>query len=141
MQPNNGVELPLPSSDRARPVGAFKCILGALEVGRGSLNNQIVPGSMSLILGLNAYHGDASACLVRDGVLLAAVEEERFQRIKHWAGFPTESIRSCLRRAGVRLSDIDQLGHRPVHLKDGGLRNYWRCQVTLLTGEAPYEVG
>ncbi|MGH8611259.1 MAG: carbamoyltransferase N-terminal domain-containing protein, partial [Gammaproteobacteria bacterium] len=64
---------------------------------------------MSLILGLNAYHGDASACLVRDGVLLAAVEEERFRRIKHWAGFPTESIRYCLGQAGVRLSDIDHV--------------------------------
>ena len=40
------------------------------------------------ILGLNAYHGDASACLLRDGVLVAAAEEERFRRVKHWAGFP-----------------------------------------------------
>jgi carbamoyltransferase len=64
---------------------------------------------MNLILGLNAYHGDASACLVRDGVLIAAAEEERFRRIKHWAGFPTEAIRYCLRQAGVRLSDIDHL--------------------------------
>jgi carbamoyltransferase len=64
---------------------------------------------MTFILGLNAYHGDASACLVRDGVLVAAVEEERFRRIKHWAGFPTESIRSCLRQAGVSLNDIDHV--------------------------------
>ncbi len=45
------------------------------------------------LLGINAFHGDASACLVHDGTLVAAVEEERFRRIKHWAGFPGESIR------------------------------------------------
>ena len=45
------------------------------------------------ILGLNAYHGDSSACLVHDGRLVAAVEEERFRRVKHWAGFSSESIR------------------------------------------------
>ena len=44
------------------------------------------------ILGLNAYHGDSSACIYKDGVLIAATEEERFRRIKHWAGFPSEAI-------------------------------------------------
>ncbi|HJN65820.1 MAG TPA: carbamoyltransferase N-terminal domain-containing protein, partial [Pirellulales bacterium] len=44
------------------------------------------------IIGINAYHGDASAAIVVDGQLVAAVEEERFNRIKHWAGFPAESI-------------------------------------------------
>ena len=58
------------------------------------------------ILGLNAYHGDASACLLRDGVLVAAAEEERFRRVKHWAGFPSEAIRYCLREAGVKLADV-----------------------------------
>jgi carbamoyltransferase len=59
-----------------------------------------------LILGINAYHGDASACLVRDGRLVAAAEEERFRRVKHWAGFPSESIRYCLREAGAQLKDV-----------------------------------
>lgn len=54
------------------------------------------------ILGLNAYHGDASACLVADGRIIAAAEEERFRRVKHWAGFPSEAIRSCLAEAGSR---------------------------------------
>src|SRR6476646_6462646 len=58
------------------------------------------------VLGLNAYHGDVSAVLVRDGVLVAAVEEERFRRIKHIAGFPTEAIRACLRMAGASGRDI-----------------------------------
>ncbi len=48
-----------------------------------------------VILGLNAYHGDFSACIVIDGKLIAAVEEERFRRVKHWAGFPTESVMAC----------------------------------------------
>ncbi|MDB5594037.1 MAG: carbamoyltransferase [Hyphomicrobiales bacterium] len=62
-----------------------------------------------LILGLNAFHGDSSACIVHDGKLIAAVEEERFRRVKHWAGFPTESIRYCLAAAGVSLSEIDRV--------------------------------
>ena len=56
------------------------------------------------ILGLNAYHGDVSAVLVRDGQLIAAVEEERFRRIKHCAGFPNRAIAECLlREAGRRF--------------------------------------
>jgi len=62
-----------------------------------------------IIIGLNAYHGDSSACLVRDGKLVVAVEEERFRRIKHWAGFPSESIRHCLDAASVTLSDITHI--------------------------------
>ena len=62
-----------------------------------------------IILGLNAFHGDSSAALVRDGVLLAAAEEERFRRIKHWAGFPSESIAYCLREAGMGLADLDHV--------------------------------
>jgi carbamoyltransferase len=64
---------------------------------------------MTLILGINAFHGDSSACLVRDGVMLAAAEEERFRRIKHWAGFPAESIRYCLAQAGVSLAQVDHV--------------------------------
>lgn len=59
------------------------------------------------ILGLNAFHGDSSACLFVDGVMVAAVEEERFRRIKHWAGFPSESIRACLKAADLSLTDVD----------------------------------
>ena len=62
------------------------------------------------ILGINAYHGDVSAVLVRDGVLVAAVEEERFRRIKHVAGFPTAAIRSCLEIGGVAASDVQHIG-------------------------------
>lgn len=61
------------------------------------------------IIGINAYHGDASAALVIDGQLIAAVEEERFNRIKHWAGFPAQSIRWCLETANLKPSDIDHV--------------------------------
>ncbi|MFI5178479.1 MAG: carbamoyltransferase [Vicinamibacterales bacterium] len=59
------------------------------------------------ILGLNAYHGDVSAALVRDGQLVAAVEEERFRRIKHCAGFPALAIAECLRMGGIAAGDVD----------------------------------
>lgn len=62
-----------------------------------------------VILGINAYHGDASAALVIDGQLVAAVEEERFNRIKHWAGFPAQSIRWCLDQSGLKANDIDHV--------------------------------
>ena len=65
--------------------------------------------SASIILGLNAYHGDASACLFRDGQLVAAAEEERFRRIKHWAGFPSEAIRYCLQAGGIALQDVEHV--------------------------------
>jgi carbamoyltransferase len=62
-----------------------------------------------VVIGLNAYHGDASACLVRDGRIVAAVEEERFRRVKHWAGFPSQAIKYCLDEGEVRLTDVDAI--------------------------------
>jgi carbamoyltransferase len=62
------------------------------------------------ILGINAYHGDAAAAIVKDGHLIAAVEEERFNRFKHSAGFPTHAIRYCLDTAGITLADLDHIG-------------------------------
>lgn len=62
-----------------------------------------------IILGLNAYHADSAACLVRDGELVAAAEEERFRRIKHWAGFPSEAIRYCLEAARIGLGEVDHV--------------------------------
>jgi carbamoyltransferase len=62
---------------------------------------------MSVILGLNAYHADSSACLLVNGRLVAAAEEERFRRIKHWAGFPSEAIAYCLREANLQIADVE----------------------------------
>src|SRR5579863_297802 len=61
------------------------------------------------ILGINAYHGDVSAVIVRDGELVAAVEEERYRRIKHIAGFPTQAIRACLDMAGLAAQDVQHV--------------------------------
>lgn len=61
------------------------------------------------ILGLNAFHGDSSACIFKNTELIAASEEERFRRIKHWAGLPTEAIRFCLQEAGISLSEVDHI--------------------------------
>src|SRR5262252_9211562 len=63
-----------------------------------------------IILGINAYHGDASAAIIRDGELIAAAEEERFNRRKHCAGFPSLSVRYCLEAAGVSISDVEHIG-------------------------------
>ena len=61
------------------------------------------------ILGINAYHGNASAAIVCDGQLMAAVEEERFNRVKYAAGFPAQAIRFCLKEAGLTLADINHV--------------------------------
>jgi carbamoyltransferase len=64
------------------------------------------------VLGLNAHHGDASAALFVDQELVAAAEEERFRRVKHWAGFPEQAVRHCLAQAGIGL---DRVGHVAVN--------------------------
>lgn len=61
------------------------------------------------ILGVSLYHADSSACLVKDGRLVAAVEEERFTRVKHWAGIPAESIRYCLQAGGIDIQDVEHV--------------------------------
>jgi carbamoyltransferase len=62
------------------------------------------------ILGINAYHAGASACLIRDGELIAAAEEERFRRSKYWAGFPALAIQYCLAEAGIGAHELDHVG-------------------------------
>ena len=62
-----------------------------------------------VILGLNAYHADASVALVKDGILVSAIEEERLNRQKHCAGFPTLAVRAALEQAGVRPDEIDHV--------------------------------
>jgi carbamoyltransferase len=110
-----------------------------------------------IVLGINAYHGDVSAALVRDGMLVAAVEEERFRRVKHWAGFPEASIRACLSMAGAEPRDVDAfavsrlpaahrirrawygLRHRPAALIAARARNMRR--VGGIVGEVARAIG
>src|ERR1043166_7140914 len=82
------------------------------------------------ILGLNAFHGDASAALLSDGQLAAAVEEERFNRIKHWAGFPELAAKACLR-------DIDPASLAHVAISRDPKSHLWRklCRVAVRPGD------
>lgn len=62
-----------------------------------------------IILGVNAYERDSSACLVADGKLICAIAEERIRRVKHWTGLPTESMQWCLEYAGIGVKDVDHI--------------------------------
>ncbi len=59
------------------------------------------------IIGINAYHADSSAAIFVNGKMIAAIEEERFTRVKHWAGFPKLAIEFCLKEAGVSYEEVD----------------------------------
>ncbi len=93
-----------------------------------------------LILGVNAFHGDVAAALLDDGQLVAAVEEERFRRVKHWAGFPDQAIQSCLAIAGASPGDIDAIAvsrDPRAHLwRKAWFAARYRPQLRLLTGRA-----
>lgn len=60
-------------------------------------------------LGINAYHADSSAALLKNGEVIYATEEERFERIKHWAGLPLQSIEFCLDAEGINISDVSAI--------------------------------
>jgi carbamoyltransferase len=74
-----------------------------------------------IILGINAYHADAAACLLRGGELVAAAEEERFRRVKHWAGFPSQAVAYCLQEAKLDLGDVTH-----VAVNRSGRANFFR---------------
>jgi len=62
------------------------------------------------VLGISCYYHDAGAALVKDGMLIAAAEEERFNRKKHYSDFPTLAVAYCLREAGISIEDVDYIG-------------------------------
>ena len=62
---------------------------------------------MTYILGISAFYHDSAACILKDGNIIAAAQEERFSRIKHHAGFPKHSIDYCLKSSGLTINDID----------------------------------
>jgi carbamoyltransferase len=95
---------------------------------------------LTAILGLNAYHGDAAAALVVDGELIAAAEEERFNRVKHCAGFPVQAAAWCLEEGGLARGDLDHvaigrdpkanLGHKVLRtLLHGASPRYLRARL------------
>ena len=61
------------------------------------------------VLGISAYFHDSAAALVKDGAIIAAAEEERFNRIKHYNGFPTIACKFCLEQSGVTINDVDKV--------------------------------
>ena len=76
------------------------------------------------ILGINAYHGDSSAAIYKDGELIAATEEERIRRLKHWAGLPTEAIKFCLDEAGITLKEVDYILCEDTRVTGNLLKHY-----------------
>jgi len=64
---------------------------------------------MQIILGINAHHADSSACLIIDGKLIVAIEEERITRKKHFSGFPIKSINECIKEAKIKENEITDI--------------------------------
>jgi len=83
-----------------------------------------------IVIGINAYHGDSSACLIKNGILIASVEEERFRRVKHWAGFPSESIKYCLSEAGIELGDVQHIA-----INQDAKANIWKKMSFTLANQ------
>ena len=83
---------------------------------------------MTDILGISAFYHDSAACLVRDGEIVAAAQEERFTRKKHYAGFPTESVRYCLHEGRISLGDL-----RYIAFYDKPLVKFERLLETYLS--------
>ena len=69
----------------------------------------MTPFSPTYILGISAFYHDSAACLVRDGEIIAAAQEERFTRKKHDASFPSRAVEYCLKEAGISIKDISHV--------------------------------
>jgi carbamoyltransferase len=103
---------------------------------------------MTAILGISALYHDSAACLVRDGELVAAAQEERFTRIKHDSSFPVHAIRSCLAQAGIQPEDLthvafyekpllrfDRLMETYLRFAPVGVRSFYRATGALVNGK------
>ena len=94
---------------------------------------------MSIILGLNSNHADSSACLVKEGKILFGIEEERINRVKHWAGLPLNSIDAALKFTSIDPKEITDISINTNPLSNINnkilyfLRNY-------LLGQKKYEI-
>ena len=94
---------------------------------------------MSIILGLNANHADSSACLIKDGKLLFGIEEERINRVKHWAGVPIQSIEECLKSTGIDFSEVTDISLNTNPLSNFGRKSFFFFKNYLL-GKKKYEI-
>ena len=86
------------------------------------------------ILGINAYHADASACILEDNQIIAAAEEERFGRIKHQAGFPIKAIDFCLKQAKVEIQNVDLIAVN----SDPSSNFFSKLLYSIFNGRNPY---
>src|SRR5262252_5816953 len=87
------------------------------------------------VLGINAYHGNASAAILCDGQLVAAVEEERFNRVKYAAGFPVAAVRYCLQSAGIALHEVDHVAVPRNPYARLGTKLYYALQMPSFARE------
>src|SRR5687767_1674972 len=81
------------------------------------------------ILGISAFYHDSAACLVRDGTIIAAAQEERFTRKKHDASFPKHAVDYCLREGGISIEDVRYVAfyEKPFLKFDRILHSYLSC--------------
>src|SRR5947208_3675297 len=107
----------------------------------GSLPRRTNQAAETTILGLSAFYHDSAACLVRDGEIVAAAQEERFTRKKHDSEFPRHAVEYCLREAGIGIADVDYVGFydKPLLKFERILENYlgvaplgWRSFMTAM---------
>ena len=64
---------------------------------------------MNVIIGINANHADSSSCIIVNGELIVAIEEERINRVKHYSGYPINSIKECLKIANINDFEITDI--------------------------------
>lgn len=86
---------------------------------------------MTDILGISAYYHDSAACLVRDGDIIAAAQEERFTRLKHDSSFPVNAVEYCLKEGGISIDDLDF-----ISFYDKPFLKFWRILESYI-GNAP----
>ena len=94
---------------------------------------------MSIILGLNCNHADSSACIIKDGKLLFAIEEERINRVKQWAGIPIKSIKECLVQSNISADEITDIAINTNPLSNFKKKNLFFLKNYLL-GEKKKEI-
>ena len=80
---------------------------------------------MSIIIGINANHADSAACIIKNGKLLFGIEEERINRVKHWAGLPIQSIEACLEATGIDSSEITDISLNTNPLSNFGKKSFF----------------
>jgi carbamoyltransferase len=94
---------------------------------------------MSIIIGINANHADSAACIIKNGKVLFGIEEERINRVKHWAGLPIQSIEACLKATGIDSSEITD-----ISLNTNPLSNFWKKSFFFIQsyffGKKKYEI-